>query len=739
MKTFAKLTTRKFNKPINIKKSINKIHSRKETISTNLCNSYLINLNSSSLINVNNSNSLYPKCKSKIMNKKLTSKEDINEERQSTLMSMQSININTNHVKHKPKIINTKNFKTIKRILKFPTNNKKLPIKTLSSLNRLQQSYEKKRNNDLFSKLKNYMKTNRQKKLITNYNSIYINYNDNSKKKKLYCSSASPSFKINSLVEKSNRIKKNNYNVKKHYSVNLTDANINSSKSENKKCKNKINHKNLNKNKYTKYTFNINKFSISINNANNNLCNINLYNKYKNCLTLNNNTKEKKTEFIRLKKVIKTLNNENTGYLSKNHRTSYYNIKLDSLSSLKLERSEIKNKNRKNKIIKNMSSIKEVKNAVSNRLSYTHKNYLNNFKQKAFSFKQKSNKISYNKFYYLLKHKIKLFLNDMNKNNYNTIANFNERKKSTLIGQKNLSLYKKNNKNSSLDFREKKLYLNTEYNKKSKTSKFNFINKNPQYVHEYLDDILLNLFKEENKFLSETKFHPISLFKNINGITPDVRAAIINGLIKLQKLFNFNEYTLFLTVQLFDRYLIHQLTSKIPDVSIKNLDIIIVTCLIIASKIQESKIYPLKEYFKLLSQKYLMDDIRKMEYKILSGINFNIVVPNSIDFFEIFSVKCDLGKNSIEQGIYFLNAVLLDSNLLQVPGSIIAYAIVSIIKKKNCEFLFEKIKKDALNEKIKEIFKHKKIFDNIKNIISYFGEKGKNKNYEGIEMKFSRK
>ena len=98
MKTFAKLTTRKFNKPINIKKSINKIHSRKETISTNLCNSYLINLNSSSLINVNNSNSLYPKCKSKIMNKKLTSKEDINEERQSTLMSMQSININTNHV-----------------------------------------------------------------------------------------------------------------------------------------------------------------------------------------------------------------------------------------------------------------------------------------------------------------------------------------------------------------------------------------------------------------------------------------------------------------------------------------------------------------------------------------------------------------------------------------------------------------------------------------------------------------
>ena len=743
MKTFTKLTTRKFNKPINIKKSINKIHSRKETISTNLFNNYLINLNSSSLINVNNnSNSIYPKHKPKIINKKIISKEDTNEERQSTLISMQSATINTSHARKKPRIINTQNFKTIKRIIKLPTNTKKTHNKILSSLYKTQQSYEKYKNNNIFNKIKNYMKTNKQKKLITNYNSIYTNYNDSTKREILYYSSASPSFQINGIKKTSKRIKENNFSLKKYYSVNLTDANINSSKGENKKRKNMINHKNLIKNKFTKYTFNINKFNISINNnANNNLCNINLFNKYKNCLSLNNNSKEKKTEFIRLKKGIKTksIKSDNKVCLSNHYKTSYNNsTKIDSINSMKLEESEIKNKNRKNSNIKNMSSIREEKNSVSNRIHYSQKNYIKHFKQKTFSFKEKPNKRSYNKFYYLLKHKIKLFLNDINNNNYNTIAT-NERKKTTSNEEKNLQLIKKNNKTIGSDRKDKAIYLNTEYNKKLKYSKFNFTNKNPQYVHEYLDDILLNLFKEENNFLSETKFHPISLFKNINGICPDVRAAIINGLIKLQKLFKFNEHTLFLTVQLFDRYLIHQLTSKNPEVSFENLDIIIVTCMIIASKIQESKIYPLKEYFKLISGKYLMDDIRKMEYKILSGINFNIVVPTSFDFFEIFSVKCNFGKKNIEQGMYLLNAVLLDSNLLQVPGSIIAYAIVSLIKKKNCEFLFENIKREALNEKIKEIFKHKKIFDNIKNIINFLGEKGKNKNYDGIEMKFFQK
>ena len=738
MKAFSKLSTKRFNKPINIKKPITKVHSRKETISTNLCTSYLINLNSSSLINVNNSNSICQKYKPKINKKKLIPKEDINEERQSTLMSLKSFNMDTSHVKRKPKIINAQNFKTIKRIIKLPSKSKKSLNAILSSLCKIQQSYEKKKNNDFFQKLRNNMKLNKHKKIITNYNSVYKNYNDNSKNELIYYSSASPSFQLNGLKKTSKKMTENNCYLKNHYSINLTDANIHSAKSENKKRKNLINHKKIIKNKITKYTFNINKFNISINNnSNNNLCNINLYNKYKNCLTLNNNAKEKRPEFIRLKKVIKarTLKNETKECLSNKRKTSHNKIKLDSLNSLEIE---IKNKKKKNSGLKNMSSINEIKNPVSNRVHYTQKNLIKNSKQKAFSFKEKSeksNKKNYNRFYYLIKHKIKLFLNDMGINNYKTIASFNERQK-TLNEEKSLLLYKKNSKNNTLDFKEKIIYSNTDYNKKTKSSKFNFKYYNPQYVHEYLDDILLNLFKEENNFLIQTKFHPISLFKNINGITPDVRAAIINGLIKLQKIFKFNEHTLFLTVQLFDRYLIHQLTSKKIEVSVRNLDIIIVTCLIIASKIQESRIYPLKEYFKVISDKYLMEDMIKMEYKILSGINFDIVVPTSFDFFEIFCVKCNFEKKRIEQGVYFLNAVLLDSNLLQVPGSIIAYAIVSLIQKKNCRFLLENIKREALNEKIKEILKHKKIFDNIKNIISFLGEKGKNKNFDGIEMKF---
>ena len=131
------------------------------------------------------------------------------------------------------------------------------------------------------------------------------------------------------------------------------------------------------------------------------------------------------------------------------------------------------------------------------------------------------------------------------------------------------------------------------------------------------------------------------------GINPETRTCLIDSLIDLQKIFNFNERTLFITVKLFDRYITTLIVNNLSKIEEEDLDIILTTSFLIASKIEESILYKLTDYLGILSDKYTTNNIIEMEDKILKVINFNVVVPTMLDFFEFFAEKC--GLNNIQR------------------------------------------------------------------------------------------
>ena len=219
------------------------------------------------------------------------------------------------------------------------------------------------------------------------------------------------------------------------------------------------------------------------------------------------------------------------------------------------------------------------------------------------------------------------------------------------------------------------------------------LNKDPQYVEEYLEEILCNLFMEEKIYLEKIGFQMSSDFLSNYGINPETRTCLIDSIIDLQKIFKFNERTLFITVQLFDRYITTSIINDLTKIEEEDLDIIITTCLLIASKIEESILYKLTDYLGILSDKYTTDNIIEMEDKILGVINYNVVIPTMLDFFEVFAEKCKLNNMEIYKGLFLLNIILLDINLSQISGSVIAYSIVHIITGKDCSFLLKKINK----------------------------------------------
>ena len=267
------------------------------------------------------------------------------------------------------------------------------------------------------------------------------------------------------------------------------------------------------------------------------------------------------------------------------------------------------------------------------------------------------------------------------------------------------------------------------------------IKENPQYVFEYLYDILNNLLIDENNYYEKLELDHFNLIKNRYYIHPESRKFFINSLINIQDLLNFNERTLFLTIQIFDRYINNVLMKKNIKIKEENLDIVIVTSLIIASKNEEIKLYSMNDYLNLLPLKYNVNDLQKTEYSILSEFDFDLNIPSMLDFYELFSVEVKLNKIQKAKGLYLLNFILLDSNLVQIPSSLIVFAVIYLISGKNIQF--NKLKGEYMCNgkkkiiKIISILKDKQMINNLCGYIKYLYKADKNSRYKAPFNKFN--
>ena len=267
------------------------------------------------------------------------------------------------------------------------------------------------------------------------------------------------------------------------------------------------------------------------------------------------------------------------------------------------------------------------------------------------------------------------------------------------------------------------------------------IKENPQYVFEYLYDILNNLLIDENNYFEKLDLANFYLIKNRYYINPESRKFFINSLINIQDLLNFNERTLFLTIQIFDRYINNVLMKKNIKIREENLDIVIVTSLIIASKNEEIKLYSMNDYLNLLPLKYNVNDLQKTEYSILSEFDFDLNIPSMLDFYELFSVEVKLNKIQKAKGLYLLNFILLDSNLVQIPSSLIVFAVIYLISGKNIQF--NKLKGEYMCNgkkkiiKIISILKDKQMVNNLCGYIKYLYKADKNSSYNAPFNKFN--
>jgi transcription initiation factor TFIIIB Brf1 subunit/transcription initiation factor TFIIB len=154
-----------------------------------------------------------------------------------------------------------------------------------------------------------------------------------------------------------------------------------------------------------------------------------------------------------------------------------------------------------------------------------------------------------------------------------------------------------------------------------------------------------------------------------------MRAILIDWLIEVHQKFRLRSETLFVTVNLIDRYASKQHIAK------SELQLVGVSCMLVASKYEE--IYPpvLRDFVQICNKSFSAPQILGMEQKVLFALDFDVKSHSPLRFLERYAKHAELGEEAFFFAQYLLEIALLDYRTLKHLPSTHASAAIYISQK----------------------------------------------------------
>lgn len=154
-----------------------------------------------------------------------------------------------------------------------------------------------------------------------------------------------------------------------------------------------------------------------------------------------------------------------------------------------------------------------------------------------------------------------------------------------------------------------------------------------------------------------------------------LRSILIDWLIYIHNILNYNYDTLYQTIYIIDSFLSQSVCSK------DSLQLLGITAFFIASKSNEIFCPNTEEFVRITDNAYTKSDLLQMEKAILKVLDFNILSPNSYNFFSIIAENFNFNETQKNLGGYFLDAVLLDYEMCKFPASALGAGVAYIVMK----------------------------------------------------------
>ena len=192
------------------------------------------------------------------------------------------------------------------------------------------------------------------------------------------------------------------------------------------------------------------------------------------------------------------------------------------------------------------------------------------------------------------------------------------------------------------------------------------------FREEYFDEVYMNLLLEEKKYYKNINCNYMTFQKSIND---KMRAILVDWLIDVHFKFDMRKKTLFNCIYIIDAFLSKNFLDR------KYLQLLGMTALLISCKETEIMYPSLNSFLALSDYSYSLEELTNMERHVMKILDFDILAPTAEEFYEINAEYFKFTEKQRFFGEYFLDASLIDYNLLKYKQSTIAKACSYIVMK----------------------------------------------------------
>ncbi|KAK4481779.1 hypothetical protein RD792_012690 [Penstemon davidsonii] len=183
-------------------------------------------------------------------------------------------------------------------------------------------------------------------------------------------------------------------------------------------------------------------------------------------------------------------------------------------------------------------------------------------------------------------------------------------------------------------------------------------------VVEYVEE-MYKFFKEV-----EHETRPCDYMDSQPEINEKMRAILIDWLIQVHHKFELNQETLYLTINIVDRYLASKATSR------KALQLVGMSAMLIASKYEEIWAPEVDDLVCVSDGTYSNEQVLVMEKKILQQLEWYLTVPTPYVFLVRF-IKASMTDSDVENMVYFLAelGMMNYATIIYCPSMLAAAAV----------------------------------------------------------------
>ncbi|WJX09869.1 hypothetical protein P8452_00657 [Trifolium repens] len=158
-------------------------------------------------------------------------------------------------------------------------------------------------------------------------------------------------------------------------------------------------------------------------------------------------------------------------------------------------------------------------------------------------------------------------------------------------------------------------------------------------------------------------------------ITPTMRGILVDWLVEVTEEYQLVPDTLYLAVNLIDRFLSQRLVTK------QTLQLLGITCMLISSKYEEIVPTPLQDLCDITDNTYSKQQVLKMEKEVLNLLHFQLAVPTIKTFLRKFIVVAQSAFKVVYDELEFIanylgELALVEYSFLQFRPSKIAASAV---------------------------------------------------------------